>query len=149
MNPESMIVRCDQCGTKNRIPLVRIKDKPICGKCQAPLPEGLFSDRPVDVTDATFNREVLGATLPTLVDCWAPWCGPCRMVAPILEQLAAAHAGRIRIAKLNVDENPKTASQYGIRSIPTLLLFVNGKLTDKMVGALGKQELERHLAPFL
>jgi thioredoxin len=79
------------------------------------------------------------------VDCWAPWCGPCRMVAPIMDQLASEYAGRVKIAKLNTDENPLTASQYGIQSIPTLLFFKDGTLVNKLVGALPKSEIEKHL----
>ena len=92
---------------------------------------------------------VLSYTGAVLVDCWAPWCGPCKMVAPVLDQLASEYAGRIKIAKLNVDENPMTASQYGIQSIPTMLLFKNGNQIDKLVGALPKQEIVRHLRTVL
>ena len=80
-----------------------------------------------------------------LVDCWAPWCAPCKMVAPILDELAAKYAGDVRIAKLNIDENPITASQYDIRNIPTMILFRKGKLVDRLVGALPKEEIERKL----
>jgi len=100
---------------------------------------------PIDVTDQTFNKEVLSHAGPVLVDCWAPWCGPCKIVAPVLEQLASEYAGRIKIAKLNVDENPATASQYRIQSIPTMLLFKNGNQVERLVGALPKQEIARHL----
>jgi thioredoxin len=79
------------------------------------------------------------------VDCWASWCGPCRMVAPIMDQLASEYAGRIKIAKLNTDDNPDIASQYGIQSIPTLLFFKNGKQVNKLIGALPKREIEKHL----
>jgi len=83
------------------------------------------------------------------VDCWAPWCGPCRMVAPIMDQLASEYAGRVKIAKLNTDDNPSTASLYGIQSIPTLLFFKNGKQVNKLVGALPKKEIERHLGSLI
>ena len=83
------------------------------------------------------------------MDCWAPWCGPCKMVAPVLEQLASEYAGRLKIAKLNVDENPATASKYGIQSIPTMLLFKNGSHVNSLVGALPKNEIERHLGTIL
>ena len=83
------------------------------------------------------------------MDCWAPWCGPCKMVAPVLDQLASEYAGRIKIAKLNVDENPMTASRYGVQSIPTMLIFKNGNQVDKLVGALPKQEIVRHLRSVL
>jgi len=141
----STIVLCNRCGTKNRIPLERLSDRPICGRCRAPLPLENFSSHPVEVTDRTFSEEVLSFPGPVLVDCWAPWCGPCRTVAPIMDQLASDYAGRIKIAKLNTDDNPATASQYGIQSIPTLLFFKNGKQVNKLVGALPKAEIEKHL----
>jgi thioredoxin 2 len=97
------------------------------------------------VTDGTFNREVLSAAGSVLVDCWAPWCGPCRMVAPILDELASKYAGGVRIAKLNVDENPQTASRYDVHSIPTMLLFKDGELVNRLVGALPKETIEQHL----
>ena len=143
------MLRCANCGTKNRVPKERLDQGPICGKCRAPLKVADAPDVPVDVTDQTFNREVLSFSGPVLVDCWAPWCGPCRMVAPVLEQLASEYAGRLKITKLNVDENPATASQYGIQSIPTMLLFKNGNHVNSLVGALPKQEIERHLGTIL
>ena len=149
MKEESMIIRCARCGTKNRIPKNRLKDRPRCGKCQTPLAIDTIHDHPVDVTDDTFNREVLSHNGTVLVDCWAPWCGPCRMVSPMLEQLASEYAGRAKIVKLNVDENPRSASQFGIQSIPTLLFFKGGKQVQRLVGALPKAEIERHLISVL
>lgn len=149
MNTDTTIVRCSQCGTKNRVPIRRLHDRPICGKCKTPLSAQSSYDSPVDVTDKTFRDEILSFSGPVLMDCWAPWCGPCRMVAPVLNQLAADYAGRIKIAKLNVDENPITASQYAIQSIPTMLLFKNGQQVNKLVGALPKEEIERHLISLL
>ena len=149
MNQENLILKCPGCGAKNRIPRQKIGDRPICGRCKAPLPTGEASGRPVVITDGSFSREVLGHGDPVLVDCWAPWCGPCRTVAPVLDQLASEYAGRLKITKLNVDENPVTASQYGIQSIPTMLLFQRGKLVNRLVGALPKGEIERHIRSYL
>jgi len=99
----------------------------------------------VTVTDATFAAEVERSALPVLVDAWAPWCAPCRSIAPAIEELAAEHAGRVRFAKLNVDENPATASRFGIQSIPTLLVMQGGREIDRIIGALPKPEIARRL----
>ena len=149
MNQENIIVICANCGTKNRVPKSRFQDNPICGKCKALINVTGSQTRPFEVTDQTFGREVLDYSGPVLVDCWAPWCGPCRTVAPVLDQLALEYVGQIKIAKLNVDENPVTASKYGIQSIPTMLLFNNGEKIDQLVGALPKQEIERHIKTIL
>jgi len=149
VNHDSTIIRCSNCGTKNRIPKSRLQDNPICGKCRRPLIKGAVHDHPVTVTDSTFSMEVLSYPGAIVVDCWAPWCGPCHMVSPILEQLASEYAGRVKIAKLNVDENPLTASQYSIRSIPTLLFFRDGKLVESLVGALPRGEIEGRLQSIL
>jgi thioredoxin 1 len=105
--------------------------------------------QPVKVTDATFASQVLGASLPVLVDFWAPWCGPCRMIAPALEKLAREYAGRVRIAKLNVDENPRTQAQYQVQGIPTMLLVKNGKIVDRIVGALPEGQLRMQVERLL
>lgn len=149
MDQKNIIIKCANCGAKNRIPEERLNQGPICGKCRAPLKVVDAPAVPVDVTDQTFSRAVLSFPGPVLVDCWAPWCGPCRTVGPVLEQLASEYAGRLKIAKLNVDENPATASKYGIQSIPTMLLFKNGNHVNSLVGALPKHEIERHLGTIL
>lgn len=100
---------------------------------------------PVEVTDASFAAEVVGSRLPVLLDCWAPWCGPCRMVAPVIDELARDLEGTVKVAKLNVDENPRTAGQLGIQSIPTLLLFDKGKVIGEMVGAGPRARIEAAL----
>jgi thioredoxin 2 len=143
---EATIIPCPRCGAKNRIPGARKDDRAVCGKCKSPLPtEGTFSNHPVEVTDQTFGREVLQHAGSVLVDCWAPWCGACRTVGPILDQLAGEYAGRVKIAKLNTDQNQRTAGQYQIQSIPTLLSFKGGELVNRKVGALPKNEIERLL----
>lgn len=102
-----------------------------------------MSQHVVDVTDATFDPEVLKSDLPVLVDFWAAWCGPCRMVAPVVEAIAEEYAGRLKVSKLNVDENRNTAASYGIMSIPTLLVFKGGEVKDRLVGYRPKNELVR------
>ena len=94
------------------------------------------------VSDATFDSEVLKAQEPVVVDFWAEWCGPCRMIAPALEEIAGTMAGKVKVVKLNVDENPATATKYGIMSIPTLMIFKNGQLASRQTGAAPKQKLE-------
>lgn len=101
---------------------------------------------PVTVTDATFSAEVEGSPLPVLLDLWAPWCGPCQLVAPVLDELASEMVGRVRFAKLNVDENPAPAARFNVRSIPTLLIFSGGREIDRIVGVPSRTELARRLA---
>jgi thioredoxin 1 len=95
------------------------------------------------VSDATFDAEVLKAQEPVVVDFWAEWCGPCRMIAPALEEIAGTMVGKVKVVKLNVDENPATATKYGIMSIPTLMIFKNGQLASRQIGAQPKQKLEQ------
>jgi thioredoxin 2 len=147
------IQTCPKCGAKNRVDEnAASRSQPVCGKCGEKLPEitpsGTANAKPQVVTDASFAKDVVAASalVPVLVDAWAPWCGPCRMIAPVLEQLAAESAGRYKIAKLNVDENPRTSGQFGIRSIPTMLIFKNGQLVDTIVGAVPKQTIAARLA---
>lgn len=101
------------------------------------------------INDATFQQEVLESALPVLVDFWAPWCGPCRMVGPIVDELASQYAGQIKVLKINVDENSAIASQYQIRSIPTLLLFQGGQKVEAIVGAVPKSTLSSTLSKYL
>ena len=149
MKKDSIIVTCGQCGTKNRVPQTRLEEEPSCGKCHTKLACTRCVIEPVPVTDQTFREEVLNAQGLVLVDCWAAWCGPCRMIAPMMEQLASEYAGSAKIAKLNVDENPSIASQFAIQSIPTLLFFKDGKLAKTLVGALPKGDIETQLKALL
>jgi thioredoxin 2 len=142
---DDLIIRCLKCGTKNRMSEDRLNQKPLCGKCREPLIIAKEKAKPVEVTDASFTQEVLAADSSVLVDCWAPWCGPCKMLSPIIDELAVDYAHGIKVAKLNVDENPATASQYGISSIPTMLFFKNGKLMQRLVGAQPKEEIEKQI----
>ncbi len=147
---DAYLVRCPACGTKNRIPAAKIQEAPKCGKCAAPLNlRGFTADTPVVVADQNFQTEVLTSPLPVLLDCWAPWCGPCRMVGPIIDELAREWKGRVKTAKLNVDENPQTSAKFQIRSIPTLLVFDRGQIKETMVGAMPKDEIVRRMTPYL
>ncbi|NJO41076.1 MAG: thioredoxin [Cyanobacteria bacterium CRU_2_1] len=101
------------------------------------------------VTDSTFEQEVLESNVPVLVDFWAPWCGPCRMVAPVVDEIAEQYAGQVKVVKVNTDENPNVASRYGIRSIPTLMIFKEGQRVDMVVGAVPKTTLASTLEKYL
>jgi len=144
---DALLIRCHACGALNRIPPEKIEPerKPVCGRCKTPLSVG----DPIVVTDATFAADVEQSKIPVLVDMWAEWCGPCRLLTPVVEQLAKEMAGRLRIAKLNVDENPVTASRFDIRSIPALLVFKDGREVDRIVGAQPKSAILRRLEPLL
>jgi len=142
--PDAQLIRCPSCGAMNRVPMDKVAQhlQPICGRCKTPLAVDV---KPLTVTDATFAAEVERSPVPVLLDMWAPWCGPCRMIAPMLEELAKEMAGRVRVAKLNVDENPATASRFNVMSIPTLLVLKDGRELERIVGVQPKNEIVKRL----
>jgi thioredoxin 2 len=141
---DAVLIRCPGCGATNRVPRekVAVGLHPRCGRCKQRLTVHL---EPVTVTDTTFAADVERSPLPVLVDAWAPWCGPCRTIAPVIEELASELAGRVRVAKLNVDENPMTAARFRLQSIPTLLVLAGGREIDRLVGVQPKSEILRRL----
>lgn len=143
-------IRCSACGIKNRIPSDKSGVAARCGRCSALLDiTDLFGEKPLVVTDNNFSEKVLKSPIPVLLDCWAPWCGPCKMIGPVMDEIAKEYSGRIRICKLNVDENPLTSAKFNIASIPTMLIFDRTKLKDTLVGALPKQQIINKISGFL
>ncbi len=136
------IVTCPRCRTRNRLKAGATAELPVCGKCRSPLPWL------VSANDTSFPAEVQAA-VPVLVDFWAEWCGPCRFVGPILEELARDEAGKIKVVKVNVDQNPLAAGKFGVRSIPTMVLFKNGRPVETLVGAMPKNVLLDRLRPHM
>lgn len=138
------IVVCPNCGAKNRVSADQRAKHAVCGRCKTELPD--VSTKPIDVSDATFAEIVERSPVPVLVDLWAPWCGPCRMLAPTIEQLARDLAGKVRVVKLNTDDNQRTAGRFNITGIPTLLLFSAGREVDRIVGMAQAEEIKRRLS---
>ena len=150
MNRESLIILCPQCGAKNRIPQDRWGDQAVCGKCRAPLPfSSPFPDGPVEISDRSFRNEILDFSGPVLLEFFAPWCSHCQRLSPVLDQLASEYAGRAKVAKLNIDENSLTPSQYAVRGVPTMLFFKGGRPMNRLVGEQPKGEIERQLNSIL
>lgn len=135
-------VRCAFCGTLNRVDLARAADRPKCGGCAKPI----LLDRPIAVGDADFARIVGEAEVPVLVDFYADWCGPCKVMAPTLDEIARERAGEILVAKLDADRHPATVQRFGIRSIPTLIVFRDGAEVARETGAIAKPRLEELIA---
>ena len=135
---DSTVVACPACGTKNRVPTAA-GGRPRCSSCQVDLPWL------VDAGDADYDRVVGASPLPVLVDCWAEWCGPCRMVSPLVEQAAVTRAGSLKVAKVDVDANPGVARRLGVQGIPALFLVRDGTVVDRQVGALPGPALDNWL----
>jgi thioredoxin 2 len=134
-----VVVSCVFCATANRVDLARLDAGPKCGECGRPL----RLDRPLKVTDADFDRTIAGASVPVLVDFYADWCGPCHMMAPVLDEVAHRRAGEALILKLDTDANQATAGRFGIRGIPTVIAFRNGKEHARHVGVADAAVVER------
>jgi thioredoxin 2 len=142
---ESKQVVCGHCHKINKVPTVRLADQPKCGACK----QSLFQSKPIDLNEAIFSRHTQHSDIPVLVDFWASWCGPCKMMAPVLSQLAKESEPNLRIAKLETDQNQNISAQYNIRSIPTLALFKNGKEVARQAGAMSEVQLKQWLNSIL
>lgn len=142
--PAKQIV-CPHCGQKNRVPTDKLAHNPQCGSCH----QALLPGEPINVDDKSFAQHVSGNELPVLVDFWAPWCGPCQMMAPAFAQAAADLKLQARFIKVNTEEQQGLASRYGIRSIPTLAVFKDGREVARMAGAMDARRLKSWIAPHL
>jgi len=149
------VIRCPNCGANNRVAPERLAngEAPVCGRCKTPLPINKSNappgGHPITVTDATLAQLVDRSSVPVLLDLWAPWCGPCRMIAPTLEKLAAEWGDKVRVAKINVDQNPMSAQRFDARSIPLLVVLKFGQEVDRLVGVqpvnVIRDRVARHL----
>jgi thioredoxin 2 len=136
---EPVHIVCPRCAAVNRVPDARLGEAPKCGACHQPL----FSKQPLALTSANLRQHLTANDIPLLVDFWAPWCGPCKVMAPAFEQAAQQLEPRMRLAKVDTEADPMLGSQFGIRSIPTLVLFHRGKEVARQVGAMGAAEIVR------
>lgn len=136
---DSVHVSCPHCGATNRLPHERLADRPNCGKCKQPL----FTGYPVELSGGSFSTMLNQTDVPVVVDFWAPWCGPCKMMAPQFEQAARLLEPHARLAKVNTDEEQSIAAQFGIRSIPTVIMFKGGKEVARQSGAMNAASLVR------
>jgi thioredoxin 2 len=146
MTENTLIMQCPNCSAKNRVLVNKDGREAVCGRCKTPL---VFESRPIIVTDQNFPETVESSSMPVLLDCWAAWCGPCRIIAPVIDALAKELAGRVRVGKLDVDSNQMTAARFRVQSIPTLLIIKNGHEVDRIVGAQTKEAILRRLTAFL
>lgn len=143
------LFRCTECGARNKIPGHRIEAGPRCGKCKQPLrTEELFTPQPLGITEVNFPEKVLRSPLPALIFAWAPWCPTCRTFLPVIDDYARDAKGRVRVGKLNVDENPSISSAYSILGVPQILIFDNGQLKETLPGAMQKHEIQRKMAAY-
>ena len=148
MAGEKVVVVCPNCGSKNRVILdAALKGQPVCGNCKQPLPAP--SNKPLHITDSNFAAIIEKAHLPVLLDMWAAWCGPCRIIAPTIEILAGELAGKIIVGKLDVDANPQIAARFRVQSIPTLLILKNGAEAERIVGAQSREAILQRLRPYI
>jgi thioredoxin 2 len=139
MKDKEVFLRCKHCAAINRVPVDKLMNKPKCGKCKFLLE---ISERPFDVTAANFDQEVLTWPGIVLVEFWASWCGHCRMIAPVIEELARERAGLLKVVKVNVDIEPSLGARFNIQATPTFMLYQNGRKLNEIAGALPKRELE-------
>lgn len=144
------LVRCMSCGARNRIPETKMNETAKCGKCHETIETaGLLSGRSMMVSDRDFESKVLQSPVPVLFFSFANWCPSCQAIIPIVEQLARDWKGRVRVAKLNIDQNPITANRFNIMSVPTIIIFDNGQARDRLTGAVPKLLIIQKMAPFI
>jgi thioredoxin 2 len=142
---KTVLLPCRSCGSTNRVRTEKLSGLPKCGKCHQPLE---ILNRPVTITSANFEQEVIKWPGLILVDFWADWCGPCKMIAPVLEKLSDERAGKLKIGKVDTEREPQLSARFAISSIPTLMLWKNGKKVNQIAGALPKPQLEQWIDSF-